>query len=840
MARISLTLLGGFQARLGADRVTVPTRKAEALLAYLALHPGQSHPREKLATLLWGNSGETQARDSLRHALVRLRQALARGPRPSLVTEGHVVSLSPAAVDVDVATFEQALAAGALEKAAALYRGDLLEGLSVTETPFEDWLRAERARLRELALETFAKLLAKQQATGATERAIHTALRLLALDPLREVVHRELMQLYAQQGRRGEALKQYEACATALRRELRTEPEAETSRLYRELGARPVPAEEEDGGTGLALGDFGTPETPLVGREPEMGRLRAALAESRAGRGSVVTILGEAGIGKSRLVDEVAAEALRSGSRVLLGRCYPSEQILAFGVWVDALRSGRIGADLARLERLGPVWRAELARLLPEVARPDDRMSAQPADNLRLFEAVARLLGDLARHHPLLMLLEDLHWADEMSLRLLAYLARRALGWRVLLVATAREEEVADAPMLRRTLEEVQLQRGAASLVLPPLSRQAVASLLHALTGSRAPVPFDAGLLEAVWVASGGHPLMAVETLRTAQERTGSPPAVAEGPIALPLSERVRQVIAGRLDRLSERSRRLAAVAAVIGREFDSGLLERAADLNASEIADGLDELVRRRVLRETRAGFDFTHDRIREVAYGQLLSPRRAFLHGQVLRALETRYAEDDLAPHYAALATHARQAEAWDRALVYLREAGSQAAARAAHREAATCFEQALDAAQHVPHGRELIEQTIDLRIELRKSLFPLGELARMNEHLREGERLAVSLGDQRRMARIAAYMGHSHWATGDTVRAITLAEQGLALAEALGDLSLKATASCFLGQGHHAHGDYRRAIAVRSSQGLGCCKIPARCPIDTASLNAEYPDR
>src|SRR5262249_30430243 len=186
VARISLTRRGGSGPRLGPDAVTVPTRKAEALLAYLALHPGQSHPREKLATLLWGNSSEAQARDSLRHALVRLRRALARGPRPGLVSEGHAVALSPAAVDVDVAAFEQALSAGALEAAAALYRGDLLEGLSLAETPFEDWLRTERARLRELALEGFAKLLARQQAGGAPERAIHTALRLLALDPLRE------------------------------------------------------------------------------------------------------------------------------------------------------------------------------------------------------------------------------------------------------------------------------------------------------------------------------------------------------------------------------------------------------------------------------------------------------------------------------------------------------------------------------------------------------------------------------------------------------------------------------------------------------------------------------
>src|SRR5262249_29889764 len=159
------------------------------------------------------------------------------------------------------------------------------------------------------------------------------------------------------------------------------------------------------------------------------------------------------------------------------------------------------------------------------------------------------LLADLARHHPLLVLLEDLHWADEMSLRLLAYLARRASGWPVLLVATAREEELADAPMLRRTLEEVQRQRGAVSLALPPLSRRAGAGLLPSLAGPGRAGLFAPRVLEAVGAAREGHPLMAVETLRTAQERAGPPSDAAGESIALPLSERVRQVIAGRLDR---------------------------------------------------------------------------------------------------------------------------------------------------------------------------------------------------------------------------------------------------------------------------------------------------
>lgn len=216
MAALTLTLFGGFQARLGSGQaLDLPTKKAQALLAYLALRPGQAHPRDKLAALLWGDSDDARARDSLRHTLAALRKTLPGGTPQILVAEGQSLALNPALVEVDVAAFEQAVATGTpetLEQAAGLYRGDLLEGVSVSEPSFEEWLLAERERLRELALEALAKLLAHQTRADSTERAIQTAVRLLALDPLQEVVQRALMRLYARQGRRAAALRQYQIC----------------------------------------------------------------------------------------------------------------------------------------------------------------------------------------------------------------------------------------------------------------------------------------------------------------------------------------------------------------------------------------------------------------------------------------------------------------------------------------------------------------------------------------------------------------------------------------------------------------------------------------------------
>ena len=228
-ARLKLMLLGGFQAQLKAGAALVlPTRKSQALLAYLALPPGH-HPREKLATLLWGDMHDAQARGNLRQALSRIRKALPRNARPGLVLDGPSVALDPAVVDVDVARFERLVAdgsTGALEQATGLYRGDLLAGLALAERPFEEWLTSERERLHELAIQTLGRLLTHQQRAGAAEHAVQTGLRLLGLDPLQEPVHRAVMRLYARLGRREAALRQYQLCMDALRRELRTPPKA--------------------------------------------------------------------------------------------------------------------------------------------------------------------------------------------------------------------------------------------------------------------------------------------------------------------------------------------------------------------------------------------------------------------------------------------------------------------------------------------------------------------------------------------------------------------------------------------------------------------------------------
>jgi DNA-binding SARP family transcriptional activator len=239
MARTQVTLLGGFEVRLQTGaRVVLPTHKYRALLAFLAVPAGRAHPREKLVALLWDDLPRDRGRSALRQAIFAIRQALDGEGVPGLIVQGDGVALNADAVCVDVGEFERAAGEGqlaSLERAARLYGGDFLAGLPLTGKPFEDWLTVERERLREHAIETLARLLTGQRHAGAREAGVQTALRLLALDPLQEPVHRALIALYVDLGRRAAALRQYQVCVGLLRRELGVEPEPETRALYREI-----------------------------------------------------------------------------------------------------------------------------------------------------------------------------------------------------------------------------------------------------------------------------------------------------------------------------------------------------------------------------------------------------------------------------------------------------------------------------------------------------------------------------------------------------------------------------------------------------------------------------
>lgn len=827
VAALALTLLGGFEVRTATGAVVTPSRKkAQALLAYLARRPGQAHARDHLSALLWGDVEDAQARASLRQALFALRSSLPRTNPAVLVFDGGMVAVNAKAVAVDVSTFEQRVTEGsseALQQAMALYRGDLLEGFVVDAAPFEEWLVAERERLREVAIEALATLLGRQVKAGTVEPAIHTAVRLLALDPLQEVVHRELMQLYAKQGRVGTAMRQYQVCVQILQRELGAEPEAETKQAYQRILQRRSADARDTAVVTLQrrparVHEHRPPVAPaaqLVGREPELGRLRQLLEAAWRGQPKVVAILGEAGIGKSRLVEELAADVERLGGHHLIGRAYATVQILPFGPWIEAMRSSPLTRDAEFLHSLNPVWRAELARLFPELGEPGLEMSTTPENALRLFEAVVNLVQRLASRQPLVLTLENLHCADELSLRLLAFLARRMESDALLLVGTIQAEELAEVPVLSQLLRELDAEARLVLVPLGPLSKLETACLVRTLTPVRGAPSTLAELEEQVWARSQGNPLVAVETLRACSHGGASPPGM---PLELPY--RVRDLIAFRLDRLSVVARQLAEIAAVIGCEFEFDLLRSAAGISERETAEGVEELVRRRILQGAGERFDFVHDRTREVTYERLLPSRRRSLHAAVAQSLERLHAAD-LAAIYDRLAHHHSRAENAAKAIVYLVSSSEVATERHALRESLETLERALVFVEQLPQeGRD--RRRLSLVFRQAVVLHYLGQYPGMRDLLLAERERVERLGDPALSGTYFSFLSFAHCQTGEGDLSTATAHRALHEAKRSGDREATALAHVALaieaywsGRPRHGVEHGREALALLEKQ-------------------------
>jgi DNA-binding SARP family transcriptional activator len=718
--RMRLELLGGFRARSARDSAcALPTRKSEALLAYLALPPGRFHSRDSLAALLWGDTSESNARQSLRQALGALRRALGEDV---VIARGDTIALDAEAVAVDVVELEAAIADGgreALARAAALYTGDLLAGFRVDEAPFEEWRTVQCERLHELGLEAMARLLAELLRSDEVEPAIQTAMRILALDPLQEAIHRTLMRLLLQQGRRAAALQQYQSCLVALERELGTEPEEQTRNLYRDIlrTVKAAPATETSSRPWVA--GMRVADTPMVGRRGELARLDTAISRMLDGGGHVVLVAGEAGIGKSRLIQEALSGAGARVGKILFGRCHQTEQTLPFRPWIEALR-GRSALDAAVHARLSRPARSQLGALFPELLESAE--SAGTTAPALFFEPMLELIAALAADHPIIVTIEDLHWADMMSTRLLAFLGRRLHHLPVLIIGSLRSEELVDAPALRQAVRELRDEGRLEELSLEPLSETETRELATALRPSARAGRDWRRLARELWTVSEGNPFVIVESMRSVAEH--GPDAWMRKPR---LGRRVQDFIAARVEALPKLPRECVAVAAAIGRDFSLPLLSRAVGLGERETAEAVETLVRRRIFDAVDDRLDFCHDWVRFVAYESLLPPKRAMLHAAVGDALTELNGDrlDDIAD---ALGTHYSRAGDARRAIPHLVRFAELAAQRYALDVALATLRQAMDGTEQLPAG-ERDRRRLDIAL---RQAFVLSLLARHREVL------------------------------------------------------------------------------------------------------------
>ena len=676
-SHLSIAILGPPVVEVDGRPLDVDTRKATALLAYLAV-TGRPVQRDTLASLLWPETGPDRARSALRRTLSTLRSAL---DGRWLETDRDLVSLGKDNVWLDVAELRRLLAECTthghssaetcprclepLLAAAALHRGPFLAGFGLRDSvEFDDWEQLTADELRREVSGALDLLVDALAAAGEHVQAIAFARRRLALDPLHEPAHRQLIRTYAVGGDRSAALEQFRECVRVLDRELGVRPLAETTALYHSVvegtfAPAPVPpaaAYRADPDSAFAF----------VGREREVRALADAYG-AVGPDGRLVVIVGEAGIGKTRLGEGLLREVAAGGGAALGVRCFQEEAVLAYGVVIELVRgalAGREPPDDA------PWWLAEAARLLPELGPAPAAAVDSGATQALFYEAICELLlYALGTSPPGVVFVDDAHWADEASLGLLRYLAHRLHERPLLVVVSWRPEEVLIKHPIRRLLTDARQDRAGRVITLGRLTQGDVTKLVES-TGR------DGDLGVRLFKKSGGLPFFVVEYL-DALARDGTDTT------DWPVPGGVRDLIGARLATLGDLAMQVVAAAAVLGRWFDPDTVRDVSGRGDEEVVLSLEELVARGVLIEGAEGaLDFRHDQARDLVYEEMTLARRRLLHRRAAAALGARGHRDAQA---AVIAHHLDLAgdEEEEAARLY-RVAGDRARALYANAEA------------------------------------------------------------------------------------------------------------------------------------------------------------
>ncbi len=809
-AILRIHLLGGLSLAWDDQPVPPPAgAAARSLFAYLLTYRDRPHARALLAGTFWPDLPDEVARRRLRQALWQIRSALAGllAPVPFLLADADTIQVNPAApvwLDVDEFLVKApspkpktqtgksetevldlglgawGLGLGILREAVALYRGDFLPGV------YDDWALLERERLRAQYLDALDRLAAGLQVQGDHEAALGYARRLAAEDPLREEAHRAVMQLCLRLGRPAEALKQYEVCRAILADELGATPAPETTALARQIAAQaevspPPPAADADAAP-----------LPLVGRQAERVALLAHVEAALAGRGGLALVEGEAGVGKTRLVQEIAQSAAWRGLTVAWGRAQELAPAPPYSLVTEALQAALSPLRANQLADLVPgIELRAVSRLIPALADwlPHDRLPPHvplgPAqDRARLLDALADVVLALGQIAPHLFILEDLHWADESTLAALAHLTPRLTGSRVLMIATYRSGEARERPPVWQTMQALDRAGLRERLILDRLDAAAAGELVRRRLGLPAAVPrFEARL----YAETQGHPLFLLETLQALRDE-GVLKRDAAGAwrtpwdetttdyAELPLPASVREVIARRLKRLDPPTRAVLDAAAVLGQDLDFATLARLSQLDRAAALTVVSDLVRRRFLAEGPAVYAFSHDLVRRVVYQALGDDERRRLHvqaGATLEALHPAQVE--------SLAHHFDRGNVRDKALAYTLQAGERAEGSYDYPAALAHYERASALAGDDPAARW------DALARQEQVLAVLSRREAQARVLDEMWTLAETLNDPARQARTRYRQGWREVLAGESTPALAWLDEAAHLARAAGALDL-----------------------------------------------------
>ncbi len=721
MPQVALFLFGAPRIERDGAPVAVDTRKAIALLAYLAVKR-QPQSRDTLAALLWPDYGQTQARATLRRTLSALNKAL---DGPWLDAQRETIRLrEQAALWTDVEDFRALLASrqrhthalGAecdeclryLTGAAERYTDDFLAGFNLRDSEtFDEWQFFQREELRRNLTGALEALVAAHSRRGSYEEAILHARRWLALDRLHEPAHRALMENYARAGQYAAALHQYRECVRTLDSELGVAPLEATTQLYEAILKRrlqPGPTTTPDAEVPPAAAPprprARTSLAPLAGRADELALLTSAY-DGVTTEGRLAVLDGEVGIGKTRLAMEFLADARRRGAAIIEVRCYAGEASLAYGPILAALRGALAQPDAAeRLDSLADAFLAEAARLAPELQRvraglPSPPPLDSPGAQTRFFESICHTLYALCATPDAptrgILFVDDAHWADSASLDVLTYLVRRPRAYPLLTLLCWRREETARSQWLRTLLADARRSGSTTVVELERLGSDATRELVRASLP-----PQDARLdtlAQRLYEETEGVPVFLVEYLNAARDGVLS---VESRDWALPGA--MRDTLLARARAVSETGWQVLTAAALIGRSFDVDTVREASGRSEDETVAALDELSASGLVKELRGSlrpdqlmYDFGHEKMRAVVRDDISLARQRLLHRRIAGALVARNPRD-LGALAVQIAGHYRAAGQETDAASFFKLAGERARSLYANAEALAHLETAL----------------------------------------------------------------------------------------------------------------------------------------------------
>ncbi len=684
MAR-RLTLAG--QVGLEVDGVAVPAgglgRPGRVALAYLACERHRPVPRDELAEVLWGEELPASWEQMLRGVAFKIRGALGAADLDGAVALATVAGTYQLQLPAEVAVDVEEAATALSDARTALDAGDAAAADTLAAQAAEIaarhfapgatgvWVERRQAELRELHLSALEVRAQAALARAEWLDALVAAEEAVALEPYRESAYQLLMAAHAGAGNRGAALEAYERCRAVLTEALGVNPSPATDATYLRLlgdeGARGLEGSAQAPALVLPRALAAAPGSFVVGRVAETNALAAAFKRATVDGRHAVLVAGEPGVGKTTLVAHGARLAYGEGARVLYGRC-DEDLGVAYQPFAQALAQYVLGAPVGELIDHVAAHGGELMRLVPALARrlpgtaPPYSVDAD-SDRWRLFEAVVGLLRRAAVAAPVVLVLDDLHWAAPATLQLLRHLLASDDAERLLVVVTYRDSEVGRDHPLTAALADLRRQPGVEWLSLRGLDEAGVEAFVAATSGdAEDPAP----LARALWSHTAGNPFFVGELLRHLGEtgavfRRAGPWRYYSGDAQLDVPAGVVDVVGRRLGRLSEDANRALTLAAVVGIDFDLDVLERAAGQAESDATlDAVEEGVAARLVVEvgTPGSYRFAHALVRDALCGRLGAARRARLHRLVGEAIESGSGEDGdrlpaLAHHFAEAAT-------------------------------------------------------------------------------------------------------------------------------------------------------------------------------------------